>query len=674
MASNCSSGGLAVLVAALLALTSALDVQADDPDGKTQLHMHMQSQQPRRLQTLSYTLRESSSCTVPITTLAECSAAAAALGLDDTTAAYDGQTATSYDPPHCYFEGGELKLNMDGTNTGACSTQDQCLCAAASPPPPCLPPGYTDFDTVTSGWSTAGVVQWTLGDGSTPTGATGPSGGRSGASDVYYYLEVTGVQPGDEGRLEYDGSGVPSPTVCNASVSFWYNMHGADIGSLRVERSDSTVVWSSSGDLGDVWRRATVSLGSPAFAFVGVRGPGYAGDMAIDDVYVFCPDATGGTTLHVAPGTPASTDDGSAARPFRSLGTARDAMRYGHGAGTNRTVLLSGADFFLTSPFVLGPSDSGTPTSTITYRTNPSAPHQARVSGGVVVPASAFTAVSVPSGASGVLKASLSALGIGASSLGGLRNPAPSTILELYYDGAPMTLARDPNIAPNGTWMWAGYENVQLDASDPTMSLLLSDAPTGTLWKTVKDHGRELWLHGYWKYDWREAFVKVASIQAESASVHKITRDAATPPYYPWISGCRFYAVGALELLDSPNEYWVNTTSGELFFLPPGGTLTHEVAVSVLTNTILIDGVRAHLSSSQPSRCCTLLCPRSKSAAFVGVCACGRPAMSPSPTSHSQMRAAMWSASPMQIAFTSQTPRCATAAGVACICPASARA
>ena len=82
-------------------------------------------------------------CAVPITTLAECSAAAAALGLDDTTSAYDGQTVSAYDPPHCYFEGGELKLNSDGTNTGACSMQDQCLCAAASPPPPLPSPPPT---------------------------------------------------------------------------------------------------------------------------------------------------------------------------------------------------------------------------------------------------------------------------------------------------------------------------------------------------------------------------------------------------------------------------------------------------------------------------------------------------------------------------------------------------
>ena len=62
-----------------------------------------------------------------ITSLAECSAAAVDLGLSDTTASYDGESWSS-DPPYCYYEGGSLKYNNNGTNTGSCSFGDQCLC------------------------------------------------------------------------------------------------------------------------------------------------------------------------------------------------------------------------------------------------------------------------------------------------------------------------------------------------------------------------------------------------------------------------------------------------------------------------------------------------------------------------------------------------------------------
>jgi hypothetical protein len=62
-----------------------------------------------------------------ITSIADCSAAAATLGMSDTTATNDGQTTVPYDPPFCYFEGGSLKWNAGG-NTGHCTTNDRCLC------------------------------------------------------------------------------------------------------------------------------------------------------------------------------------------------------------------------------------------------------------------------------------------------------------------------------------------------------------------------------------------------------------------------------------------------------------------------------------------------------------------------------------------------------------------
>lgn len=69
-------------------------------------------------------------CDYPITTLEECSSAAASLGLSDTTAVDDGQSGVAFDPPYCYIEAGVLKVNLDGSNTGDCNGGDQCLCAS----------------------------------------------------------------------------------------------------------------------------------------------------------------------------------------------------------------------------------------------------------------------------------------------------------------------------------------------------------------------------------------------------------------------------------------------------------------------------------------------------------------------------------------------------------------
>ena len=63
-----------------------------------------------------------------ITTAIECESAAIELGLYDTTVKDDGQNGVNYDPPYCYIEGRSLKFNSMGTNTGPCTTIDQCLC------------------------------------------------------------------------------------------------------------------------------------------------------------------------------------------------------------------------------------------------------------------------------------------------------------------------------------------------------------------------------------------------------------------------------------------------------------------------------------------------------------------------------------------------------------------
>ena len=76
-----------------------------------------------------------------ITTSSECEAAAAYLGLSDTSATPSPITwlDRSKDPPYCYIEGGQLKFNGDGTNTGACGSDgghgssylDKCICKVA---------------------------------------------------------------------------------------------------------------------------------------------------------------------------------------------------------------------------------------------------------------------------------------------------------------------------------------------------------------------------------------------------------------------------------------------------------------------------------------------------------------------------------------------------------------
>ena len=107
-------------------------------------------------------------------------------------------------------------------------------------------------------------------------------------------------------------------------------------------------------------------------------------------------------------------------------------------------------------------------------------------------------------------------------------------------------------------------------------------------------------LHGFFKFDWRDTFIKIDSIVPTAASGggggdggsdgdggFTVTRDAATPSQYPFTKGFRFYAVAALELLDVPGEYHIDKATGALYYLPITPlTAASDLVVSVLHNVV----------------------------------------------------------------------------------------
>jgi hypothetical protein len=264
------------------------------------------------------------------------------------------------------------------------------------------------------------------------------------------------------------------------------------------------------------------------------------------DIYVKAPDASS-QKLGLAA-------DGSKSLPFASVLAARDAMRAGLGNGEPRTVHVEGTHY-LATPFVLDERDAATPEAPVTWRSGNTA-DPAKLSGGKAVPVAAFAPATVPSGAKGVMKANLfTTLGLNSSEMGGMSHPYPFADMELFVDGQPMTRARSPNIVQDGSshghWMWAGYSNVT-DVQD--MSFNFADEEMAKLWAPATASG--LWLHGFFKFDWRDTFIKIDSItpNASKPGAFSVKRSPLTPPQYPFTDGCRFYAVAALELLDVPGE------------------------------------------------------------------------------------------------------------------------
>lgn len=122
----------------------------------------------------------------------------------------------------------------------------------------------------------------------------------------YLYIETSWPRrPGDNARLN-------SPVVKGIShkcyLRFYYHMKGSHIGSLLVRKRTtynvgglSSPLLNVTGPQGDFWYRAVVQVpsGQEDYQFVieGIRGSGYQGDIAIDDVSLtpgcqICSDCT----------------------------------------------------------------------------------------------------------------------------------------------------------------------------------------------------------------------------------------------------------------------------------------------------------------------------------------------------------------------------------------------
>ncbi|XP_070401241.1 MAM domain-containing glycosylphosphatidylinositol anchor protein 2 isoform X5 [Nothobranchius furzeri] len=119
-------------------------------------------------------------------------------------------------------------------------------------------------------------------------------------SGFYMYIETSRPRKeGDQARLvsplfnvaPKNPYGITNPPAY--CFGFFYHMYGKHIGSLNAllkqkgQMTSEAPVWSLSGNQGDRWKQAKVSI-HPTSSFQvvleGVRGPGIEGDIAIDDI------------------------------------------------------------------------------------------------------------------------------------------------------------------------------------------------------------------------------------------------------------------------------------------------------------------------------------------------------------------------------------------------------
>lgn len=181
---------------------------------------------------------------------------------------------------------GSAMPNCGVDNGGTTNPPTNCNSTISSFP-------YTEsFESNFGAWTQASGddFNWSRRSGGTPSNNTGPSAANNGS--FYIYMESSAPNYSTKQAILnspcFDLSGLNAP-----SLSFNYHMYGASaMGNLKLEASTNgtswTTIWSQSGNQGNSWQAATVSLNSYSsetelkLRFNGTTGTTWQGDMAVD--------------------------------------------------------------------------------------------------------------------------------------------------------------------------------------------------------------------------------------------------------------------------------------------------------------------------------------------------------------------------------------------------------
>eukprot|EP01060_Flectonema_neradi_P038371 TRINITY_DN8014_c0_g1_i1.p1 TRINITY_DN8014_c0_g1~~TRINITY_DN8014_c0_g1_i1.p1 ORF type:complete len:605 (+),score=87.65 TRINITY_DN8014_c0_g1_i1:71-1885(+) len=126
--------------------------------------------------------------------------------------------------------------------------------------------------------------------------------------------------------------------------------------------------------------------------------------------------------------------------------------------------------------------------------------------------------------------------------------------------GRRLRLARHPNVVAGTNqplWTWMTIDKVVNE-----FSFTFRDQDKAAFETAMNKQNGSLWLHGYWKFDWADNYVRVLNISLETNTVNI---DPATPVVYNLTANARFMIVNSLWSLDEAEEYFIDTTSKQLY-------------------------------------------------------------------------------------------------------------
>jgi len=277
--------------------------------------------------------------------------------------------------------------------------------------------------------------------------------------------------------------------------------------------------------------------------------------------------------------------------PFASLTRAREAARHALALGEHPAVKIRGGVYALRSMIRLDSADSGSPARPVTW--SAAGGEEVRLTGGVTlgglhrVTDPLVLKRLTPAARESVLVADLRSQGI--TDFG-----VPPDRLNLFFRGNRMPVARYPAAG----WLRIGVvpiiEGHLLNPGDPLV--LKEGLPAGrhSGMFGYTDHrisrwapSNDLWMHGYFSWDWKDDYQKVARIDTAAHMIYP------EPPHhhYGYQKGQRYRFINVLEELSSPGEWAMDPEKGLVYFWPPASPRDGDVMISMLKEPMfMIDG------------------------------------------------------------------------------------
>ena len=273
--------------------------------------------------------------------------------------------------------------------------------------------------------------------------------------------------------------------------------------------------------------------------------------------------------------------------PFASLQRARDAVRKQLPTGQHPIVEIRGGNYRITSTLLLGSEDSGTSEQPVIWKA--SAGENVRCIGGNAL--KDFQRVRQPA----VLKrlqpaARESVLVTDLKKQGITEFGTPPDRMNVFFRGQRVPVARYPN---EGWLRIAGIPLIEDRILNPgDKKVIKNGLPAGRHSGVFTYDGdrpsrwadqRDIWMHGYWVWDWRDAYQKLGRIDTLSRTVYP------EPPHhhYGYQKGQRYRFLNILEELDMPGEWYLDAERGLLYFWPPSPPGPGDVTVSLLNEPMV---------------------------------------------------------------------------------------